>query len=94
MAVPKNRPYMPVWLSCADCILYAGVAQLCRLHDCFANMRRIRNAQVIGSVFCLYAGVAQLVEQRIRNAQVIGSSPITSFRKLRFKTGLFSLPHP
>ena len=27
----------------------------------------------------IYAGVAQLVEQRIRNAQVVGSSPTTSF---------------
>ena len=26
----------------------------------------------------IFAGMAQLVEQRIRNAQVIGSSPITS----------------
>jgi hypothetical protein len=25
----------------------------------------------------LYAGVAQLVEQRIRNARVVGSSPIS-----------------
>ena len=28
----------------------------------------------------IYAGVAQLVEQRIRNAQVVGSSPTTSFK--------------
>ena len=31
----------------------------------------------------IFAGMAQLVEQRIRNAQVIGSSPITSSKKFR-----------
>ena len=28
----------------------------------------------------IFAGIAQLVEQRIRNAQVVGSSPIPSSR--------------
>ena len=32
----------------------------------------------------IFAGIAQLVEQRIRNAQVVGSSPIPSSRTNRF----------
>lgn len=30
----------------------------------------------------IFAGIAQLVEQRIRNAQVVGSSPIPSSKHL------------
>ena len=30
----------------------------------------------------IFAGIAQLVEQRIRNAQVVGSSPIPSSKNL------------
>ena len=36
---------------------------------------------MMGAVF---AGIAQLVEQRIRNAQVMGSSPFTGSRHFSF----------
>ncbi len=33
------------------------------------------------TVSLIFAGMAQLVEQRIRNAQVVGSSPTTSSKR-------------
>lgn len=42
----------------------------------------------------LYAGVAQLVEQRIRNAKVVGSTPIIGTIKIKLLRKILSFSHP
>ena len=47
-----------------------------KIREFFHGIRKISSQNLFKVVYCIYAEVAQLVEQLSRNQQVVGSSPI------------------